>query len=187
MRKILAATGQDLRARVEEGRFRGELFFRLSEMTLVAPPLRERPEDVVPLARHFLEAAARRHRTRPSRGFTPEAETLLRGYRWPGNVRELIAVTNRVALMPHADRIGAALLPPEIAAGQALEEPQLPEQLGDGPIPSLEQVELAYIRRVLALCGGNKLLAARHLGIARQTLARRLQESESPPTGAPRG
>jgi DNA-binding NtrC family response regulator len=177
--RLVAATGQDLRARAEDGRFRADLFYRLGEMTLVTPPLRERPEDVIPLARHFLEEASRTHRRR-FRGFTSEAETLLRGYRWPGNVRELMAVINRVTLTQDGERIGAAHLPPEIAAGQALEEPQLPAKPGDGPIPTLEEVELAYIRRVLALCGGNKLLAARYLGIARQTLARRLSESESP-------
>jgi len=148
-------------------------------MTLVTPPLRERPEDVIPLARHLLGEASRTHRRR-FRGFTSEAETLLRGHRWPGNVRELMPVIIRVALTQDGERIGAAHLPTEIAAGQSLEEPQLPAKPGDGPSPTLEEEELAYPRRMLALCGVNELLAARHLSIARQPLARRLIESESP-------
>lgn len=182
--RIVATSGLDLRARVDEGRLRADLYFRLAQMTLKAPPLREHVEDVIPLARQFLAAASRQHR-RGFRGFTAEAETLLRGYRWPGNVRELRAVINRVALTHDGERMGVEHLPPEIAAGQALEEPQLPEQAGKGPIPTLEEVELSYIRRVLSICGGNKLLAARYLGIARQTLARRLNESDAPAPVSP--
>ncbi len=175
--RLIASTGADLRARVEAGLVREELYFRLSETTIVLPPLSDRTDDVMLLAKRFLEEAARRHQRR-YRGFTAEAEALLRGYRWPGNVRELRAVMNRIVLVHEGPVIGAPHLPPEIAAGQALEEPVLPSALDAGPVPTLEEVELSYIRRVLHLCGGNKLLAARYLGIARQTLARRLNESE---------
>jgi DNA-binding NtrC family response regulator len=176
--RIVAATNQNLRARVDEGRFRADLYFRLSEITVTLPTLTQRGDDVIVLARHFLDEAARRYR-KPFRGLAPETESLLRSYSWPGNVRELRAVINRVALMSEGDWVSPVHLPPEIAAAGVLEDPPLPTRPESGPIPTLEDVELAYIRRVLALCNGNKLLAAKYLGIARQTLARRLNEADA--------
>jgi two-component system response regulator AtoC len=174
--RIVAATNQHLRSRVDDGRFRADLYFRLSEITVQLPPLSQRGEDIILLANHFLTEASRRYR-KAFKGVTPEAKAVLQAYRWPGNVRELRAVINRIALMNDGEWITAMHLPPEIAASGVLEEPQLPTRVEGGPIPTLEDVELAYIRRVLTLCGGNKLLAAKYLGIARQTLARRLNEA----------
>jgi len=173
--RVVAATNRDLRAAVDAGRFRADLYYRLNEMTLTLPPLSARGDDIVLLARHFLAEASHRYRRR-FRAFAPEAEGLLRAYRWPGNVRELRAIVNRVVLTGDSEQVQATHLPPEIAAAGALEEPALPPTPEAGPIPSLEQVETAYMRRVLSLCGGNRVLASRHLGIARQTLARRLNE-----------
>jgi len=174
--RLVAASNRDLRAAVDAGRFRADLFYRLSEMSVVLPPLSARADDVVLLARAFLTEASRKYR-RGFRGFSPEAEALLCAYRWPGNVRELRAVVNRIALTSDGELVGATHLPPEIVTERVLEDPPLPQTPDSGPIPSLEQVELSYIRRVLALCGNNKVLASRHLGIARQTLARRLNEA----------
>ncbi len=174
--RIVAATNQNLRARVDDGRFRADLYFRLSEIIIELPRLATREGDIAILADHFLAEAAKRYR-KTIKGFAPDAHAVLRAYPWPGNVRELRAVVNRVALMADAEWITALHLPPEIAAAGVLEDPALPPTPEAGPIPTLESVELAYIRRVLTLCGGNKVLAAKYLGIARQTLARRLNEA----------
>jgi len=136
------------------------------------PPLRARGDDVILLARHFLAYYARRYRKQLD-GFTTAAEALLRRHTWPGNVRELRAAVSNAALMADTPDVGVELL------GQvqrsAVADLQAPPRELQGIVP-VETVELNYIRRVVDLCGGNKLLAAQKLGISRQTLARKLAE-----------
>ena len=94
---------------IAEGRFREDLFYRLNVLTLPVPPLRERPEDITPLANHFLLAAARDF-NRPIDGFTPDAMAALCQYRWPGNVRELMSVVRRAVVIGDGDLIDATAL-----------------------------------------------------------------------------
>jgi transcriptional regulator with PAS, ATPase and Fis domain len=154
--------------------FREDLFYRINAITVHLPPLRERTADVRVLAEHFLGESAREFGRR-FRGIAPETAGLLERYRWPGNVRELRAVIGRATLLHDDTELRTAHLPPELLAA-ALAAPAAPTGGSESPaaIPTLEEVELAHIRRVLEICGGNRTLAAQHLGITRQTLAKKV-------------
>jgi len=174
--RVVAATNRDLEQMMKEGRFRADLYYRLSALVLRVPPLRERREDVAALAEHFVMLDAQRF-GKKFRGVSEAAANLLAGWRWPGNVRELKAVIQRAVLMNDAEQLEPEHLPAELVAGGL--DPVGPA-LAESPasIPKLEDVELRYMRAVLQMMGGNKLRAAEKLGITRQTLAKRLGESE---------
>src|SRR5687767_2484789 len=162
--RLLSATNADLRAEVAAGRFRQDLLFRLNTMEIPIPPLRERAEDIGPLAEHFLAAHARRYRKRLS-GFDPGALAALARHSWPGNVRELDHSIERAVLMAQGDRIGAAdlALRAEGSAAERLDE------------MSLEDVELLLIKKALARHDGNVSKVAESLGLSRSAMYRRLQ------------
>jgi two-component system response regulator AtoC len=175
--RVVAATNRDLPAAVAGHTFREDLFYRVNAITVHLPPLRERVADVHVLAEHFLAESSREFGRR-FQGIAAETVGLLERYRWPGNVRELRAVISRAALLHDDDRLRPAHLPAELISA-ALSAPAVtpagPGQGGQTPaIPTLEAVELAHIRRVLEICGGNRTLAAQHLGITRQTLAKKI-------------
>ncbi|HEY7373189.1 MAG TPA: sigma-54 dependent transcriptional regulator [Polyangia bacterium] len=174
--RVIAATNRDLKAMVAARTMREDLYYRLDAITVRLPALRERPPDVGALAEHFLQLAAREFGRR-FEGVAPETLGLLSAYRWPGNVRELKAVINRAALMHDDQLLRPSHLPPELVAA-ALAAPPAPNPArageSSGAIPTLEQIELAHIRRVLEICHGNRTLAAQHLGITRQTLAKKI-------------
>ncbi len=171
--RFVCATHQDLERRVAAGLFREDLYYRLKVLVLRLPPLRERPEDVMPLARMFLAAEKR-----PGPGFGAEAERLLRAHRWPGNVRELSNVVRHAAAL---------------ARGGVVEPEHLPDELREPPRPrrdrpaeeddarTLAEVERDHVLRVLERCGGSQTEAARALGIGRNTLWRKLRGWDRPP------
>jgi len=163
--RLIAATNVDLQEAVAAGRFREDLYYRLSVVPLTVPPLRARREDVLPLARRMLECFAGLHH-RLLRGFTPEAEQALQAHRWPGNVRELRNLVERAAILVRGEWVTAADLPGLVAA-------DVPPQLGDR-LP-LRQVEELHIRRVLAATGSLQE-AADVLGIDQATLWRRRRQ-----------
>ncbi|HEX2657919.1 MAG TPA: sigma-54 dependent transcriptional regulator [Polyangia bacterium] len=171
--RIVAATNRDLAAMVKARTFREDLFYRLNALTLHLAPLRERREDIAPLAEHFLAASAR-ELSRRFKSLTPEAMGLLRRYPWPGNVRELKAVLARAVLLHDDDLLRAEHLPATLVASALASSPAAAPTDGEAAIPTLEEVELAHLRRVLEICGGNRTLAAQRLGITRQTLTKRL-------------
>jgi DNA-binding NtrC family response regulator len=165
--RILCATNSDLHALAAEGRFREDLLFRLNTIELQLPPLRERREDIVPLAALFLTRYAARY-GKAGLAFADDAISVLRGYAWPGNVRELDHVVERAVLMAGDDRVHAADLGFRPAAagtpgGRSLDE------------MTLDEVEQLVIRKALARNGGNVSLAARDLGLSRSALYRRLE------------
>jgi DNA-binding NtrC family response regulator len=176
--RIIAATNRDLGAAVATRDFREDLWYRLSALTVRLPPLRERREDIALLSEHFLLESSVQFNRR-WKGLAPETLGLLERARWPGNVRELKAVITRAALMHDDEILQVSHLPRELVAA-ALAEPDVPLEGVAGRaaelkgIPTLDDVELSHIRRVLTLCNGNRTVAAQHLGITRQTLARRL-------------
>jgi DNA-binding NtrC family response regulator len=178
--RVVAATNRDLRAMVAGRTLREDLFYRLNAIAVELPPLRDRPEDIPALTAHFLELSAREFGRRFT-GVAPETAGVLAAHRWPGNVRELRAVVSRAVLMHDDDLLHMSHLPPELVAA-ALRAPTI-APAPDGAatpaaIPTLEEIELAHIRRVLEICRGNRTLAAQHLGITRQTLAKRLGSGE---------
>ena len=177
--RVVAATNRVLRAAAAAHGFREELFYRINAITVHLPPLRERVPDVRVLAEHFLAESSREFGRR-FQGIAPETAGLLERYRWPGNVRELGAVIARAALLHDDNELKPAHLPAELLAA-ALAAPAVPATPADAAaaILTLEEVELAHIRRVLEICGGNRTLAAQHLGITRQTLAKKVGSGDA--------
>ncbi len=161
--RILSATNADLSAETAAGRFREDLLFRLNTIEIRLPPLRERGDDIAPLAEHFLRRYAGRYR-KPLAGFEPEALDALRVHSWPGNVRELDHTLERAVLMAPGPRVRPADL--GLRGGGAL------TRLEDLP---LEEVERVLIRKALERHGGNVSQAAKALGLSRSALYRRLQ------------
>jgi two-component system, NtrC family, response regulator AtoC len=174
--RLVAATNRDLGAMVKDGRFRADLYYRLSAIALRLPPLRDRREDIEPLAAHFVTSYAQRY-GKSFRAVSPEATEMLRRWPWPGNVRELKAVVQRAVLMNDAAALEVAHLPAELVAA-ALDPVPSALSPARAHIQTLDEVEVRYMRAVLQLTGGNKVRAAEHLGITRQTLAKRLGEND---------
>ena len=170
--RIIAATNRPLEMRVKDGQFREDLFYRLNVIPILIPPLRERRDDIMPLARHFvLDANTRFHKS--IKGFTPEAERLMANYQWPGNVREVRNLIERLVILGSSDAIEPQHLPVQFAA-QA-RQPVVTESSGDEP-RTLAQVERAYIAQIMQRVESNKSKAAKILGISRQTLRKKLME-----------
>jgi len=162
--RILSATNADLQEEVTAGRFREDLLFRLNTIEIKLPPLRERREDIRPLAEHFLGRYANRYR-KPVAGFEPDAVEALEAHPWPGNVRELDHALERAVLLAQGGLIRSGELGLRGSAG-------LP-RLEDLP---LEEVERLLIRKALDRHGGNVSQAAKSLGLSRSALYRRLQQ-----------
>jgi DNA-binding NtrC family response regulator len=162
--RILSATNADLEAEVEAGRFREDLLFRLNTIEIRLPPLRDRREDLLPLAEHFLRRYAARYR-KPIAGLEPEAVAAMESHAWPGNVRELDHTLERGVLMASGTMLRAADLGLRGPAGAAPRLEDLP----------LEEVERVLIRKALERHGGNVSNAAKALGLSRSALYRRLQ------------
>jgi DNA-binding NtrC family response regulator len=154
--RIIAATNQDLAAAVRTGRFRKDLFYRLNVVTLTLPPLRERKEDIVPLANFFLTRFCR-DLMHPPMTLTPDTVDALQQHDWPGNVRELENVIERAVVLA----TGYAIEPKDLAIGAAACEDPTPESLLDLPFhESVEAHKRAVIQHAIARAGGNKTKAA---------------------------
>jgi DNA-binding NtrC family response regulator len=168
--RVLSATNADVNEEVKQGRFRQDLLFRLNTVEIHLPPLGERPEDIEPLARHFLRTYAARYR-KDITGFDPAAISALRSHPFPGNVRELDHVVERAVLMARGSVIQVADLglpvPRGAGSGTRIEE------------MSLEEVERLLIQKALARSGGNVNLAAEALGLSRSALYRRIAKYEA--------
>ena len=161
--RIIAATNADLEKRVAEGRFREDLFYRLNVISLTIPPLRERPEDIMPLATDFLAYFCRANH-KLILGFTEEAERLLMSYAWPGNVRELRNTIERAVILGSGERTGKADLPGNITPTAGT------PAIGD--MVPLSTIEELHIRKVMANTSSLQE-AADVLGIDQATLWRR--------------
>jgi NtrC-family two-component system response regulator AlgB len=161
--RVIAATHQNLKVAVKEGRFREDLFYRLNVVQIEVPPLRRRPEDIKPLAEHLLMFFSQQNHRQIS-GFTDEALEVLQQYPWPGNVRELRNIVERAVILCQTERIGiqylSPLLPPQTYAPGARE------------LVSLDKMEEQYIRYVLSVTKSIEE-AAQVLGMDRTALWRR--------------
>ena len=167
--RLVSATNADLGADVARGAFRKDLLFRLNTVEIRLPPLRERREDIAPMARAFLARCAGRYQ-REGMEFSPSALQVLERYPWPGNVRELSHVIERAVLMAGSSRIEQldfSLQPAETV---------LPAAPGAAAAQTLEQAEQAMVRNALDQCGGNIQKTAELLGLSRAALYRRLEK-----------
>jgi two-component system response regulator HydG len=169
--RIIAATNQDLRAALEQGTFREDLYYRLNVLPLSIPPLRERPEDIPFLAEHFVRKLAAANAS-PVESITEEAIQKLMAYHWPGNVRELENVIERSLVLCPGTRLEAADIRLDTAprARQRTAEDFLPEGM------TLDEHEQSIIREALRRAAGNKSQAARLLGLTRNALRYRLSQ-----------
>jgi two-component system, NtrC family, response regulator HydG len=170
--RVIAATHRDLAAAVGQGRFRADLFFRLNVFPIPVPPLRERREDILPLARVFLRQAAERTRRKVT-SFTPAAAQLLVRYGWPGNVREVENVLEHAVVLARGARLDVEDLPEELSLS-------VPAAFVPGEVRPLHEIERDYILAVLRTNGGNRVRAAEQLGIGAATLYRKLKQYETP-------
>jgi len=179
--RIVAATNKDLEAEVRSGRFRHDLYFRLKVVRIHLPPLRDRGDDVLMLANHFLREFSRKFQ-KDFKDVSAGALQLLNAYAWPGNVRELRNVIERVVLLEEGERLEAEHLPPEVLGRRVIASESALEQSESLSLRTLAQIEADHISEVLQLTAGNKSRAARILGISRQGLIeklRRLKGEES--------
>jgi len=166
--RVIAATHRDLEAEIRAGRFREDLFYRLAVVPITVPPLRDRRDDVAALADHFLARARARNADCVLRSLSDELVAALARYGWPGNVRELEHVVERLAILartPVATLGDLRALSPELLDAR-------PSATSEALV-TLREIEDAYIDRVLAHCGANKVKAAEILGIDPSTLYRR--------------
>jgi DNA-binding NtrC family response regulator len=168
--RLVAATNQPLKAAVEQGRFRSDLYHRLSQIRLIVPPLRERREDILPLAEHYL----RQHS--PAMKFSPEVQAMLLEYAWPGNVRELRNVVIRAAVFASNGEIVPADLPEEFS--QSAFRAELRQ------LATLPDLERSAIVKALEETRGHQQKAATRLGISRRTLQRKLKSYRTETHGA---
>ncbi|MEL6210136.1 MAG: sigma 54-interacting transcriptional regulator, partial [Pseudomonadota bacterium] len=205
--RIVAATHQDLRGLINEGRFREDLYYRINVVPIRLPPLRDRLDDIPDLVRHFLSRAEKEGL--PRKGLNAAAMDALKAYRWPGNVRELENMVRRVAVLCPDDVVSAEVIEAEMAQrgpSSALDGEEAGEvgrtlgaavelhlrryfQLHGESLPPdglydrvLREVEMPLIALTMAATRGNQLRAADVLGINRNTLRKKIRELDIPVT-----
>ncbi|MDA0577611.1 MAG: sigma-54 dependent transcriptional regulator [Verrucomicrobia bacterium] len=176
--RLIAATNRDLKARVAEGKFREDLFFRLDVISMTLPPLRDRIEDVPLLCDGFVREFSAKNE-KPIEGITPDAVNLLMAYAWPGNVRELRNTIEKMVVLARGPKLTPRDVPQAIRdAAQARGDRGVDVRVASsGDMPdSLAGAERAMIARALRKHGDNRTKAAEELGISRRTLHRKLRE-----------
>jgi len=179
--RVLAASNRDLKTESEAGRFRLDLYYRLSIIQIDIPALRERGDDVLLLSQHYIDTiGARLRRNKKIEGLSPEATEVFRKYNWPGNVRELRNVIERALILEDSDQITTEYLP-----GSLLQAPRLDQTShvsAQFVLPnqgiSLDEAELSFVRQAIERSGGNQTRAAELLGISRDQLRYRLKKLE---------
>ncbi len=170
--RLLSATNRILMQEIENGRFRQDLYYRLNVISIEIPPLRQRPEDILPLARHFLlqgQTEARR--------LSQAAARTLTAYPWPGNVRELINALEHARFLSQSDVILPEHLPPAVRSAAAHGNTAHSDSGADMPaeVKTLGETEMETIRHALEQTAGNRTRAAKLLGITRRGLIYKLK------------
>jgi DNA-binding NtrC family response regulator len=169
---VVASTNRDLDEAMRNGEFRVDLFYRLATFSLHIAPLRDRPEDLLPVARHFLGSFAEKYGRPPVTEFSAEAESLLHAYSWPGNVRELRNVMERIVVLGGGGLVLPDHLPKELLQTRRDAPPAEPSSrvlLPEGGL-SLDELERSLIEQALVRAGGNKVAAAKLLGLTYDSL-----------------
>ena len=171
--RLITATNQNLESKVREGKFREDLYFRIHVVQLTIPPLRDRPEDILPLLHHFFKKSVEQYDRGDLRGFHPDLLEILKKHPWPGNVRELQHLVERLVILARGPLITPEDLPEEYRDMHGV-------STGNGQAPSLlwtlEEVERWHVLRVLEHNGYNIKKTAAQLGIHRNTLSRKLSQ-----------
>ena len=176
--RIIAATNKNLESAVKDGSFRADLYYRLKVIPIFIPPLRERKEDIIPLAMHYIRLFNREFK-KNVKGISPEAEKLLVNYPWYGNTRELKNVIERICILEDTDVIYPEHIPSEIVDYADTSEVSPVEEVPFNIPPeglSLKDVEKDLIMKALQMVNGNQTRAARLLGISRDALRYKMQK-----------
>jgi DNA-binding NtrC family response regulator len=176
--RVVAATNKDLKAAVDNGQFRGDLFFRLAVFPIEVPPLRERDDDILLLARHFASEIGRELRGRDAQ-LSPEAITALQQHHWPGNVRELENAIERACIISDSLVLqpgDLGLLPSRADANETLDQLDLSGTLSEVAHRALRVVERRKILAALEANQGNKSRTAEDLGVSYKTLLSKLKD-----------
>lgn len=171
--RVIAATNRDLAQLVKDGKFRDDLYYRLNVVRIALPSLAQRREDITMLAHHFLQKYAGTGASQV-KGFLPETITLLRQYHWPGNVRELENAVERAVSLSHGPLLLPEDLPEAVRGGAQAGEPSTAAsgEADSDALLTLDELEKRHLARVLKETKGNKVKAAKILGIDRRTLYR---------------
>jgi two-component system response regulator HydG len=170
--RLIAATNRDLQTEVDQGRFREDLYYRLNVVNLQLPPLRNRGNDILLLAQHFIDKLAHRLQ-KPVTGISADAARKMLEYDWPGNVRQLENCIERAITLTRYEQLTVEDLPESIRRHQSTDT-SVPE-VAPEHMPTLSTLERRYIEKVLRVSKDNKTLAASILGVDRRTLYRKLQ------------
>jgi transcriptional regulator with PAS, ATPase and Fis domain len=176
--RIIAATNNDLRQMVEEGTFREDLYYRMHVINVYLPPLRERKDDIPPLAQHFLEKYGEEN-AKPEMELTPEALDLMMEYDWPGNVRELENVIERAVVLGNGAKLGPDLIPEHVRSAPSFHIPKFsvpPEGISFKDV--ITNVEKRLIESTLEAAGGVQKRAAELLKIKPTTLNEMIKRYE---------
>ncbi|HKY43875.1 MAG TPA: sigma-54 dependent transcriptional regulator [Pyrinomonadaceae bacterium] len=181
--RVLAASNRDLKTESEAGRFRLDLYYRLSIIQIDIPALRERGDDVLLLSQHYIDTiGARLKRGKKITGLSREATEVFRKYKWPGNVRELRNVIERALILEDGDQITTEYLPAGLLEAPRLERTNSDSGHSQFVLPdegiSLDEAELSFVRQAIQRSGGNQTRAAELLGISRDQLRYRLKKLE---------
>ncbi|HJV74172.1 MAG TPA: sigma-54 dependent transcriptional regulator [Noviherbaspirillum sp.] len=178
--RIIAATNRDLNQMVAEGKFREDLYFRLSVFHVHAPALRERRQDIPGLVQFLLQKGARRFGNMESITLDADVEEILSAYDWPGNVREMENVVDRALILAEEGRITRADLPPQIArVAPAGRSGMSAQEAGDSLREQVRRFECSVICKAISEAGGDRRSAAQKLGIGLSSLYRKLEEYEA--------
>jgi DNA-binding NtrC family response regulator len=182
--RVLAASNRDLKTESEAGRFRLDLYYRLSIIQIDIPPLRDRDDDVLLLSQYYIDTiGARIRRRKKIKGLSAEARAVFKKYHWPGNVRELRNVIERALILEDEDQITTEYLPGGLLGPARLDQTSLGSvDQSQFVLPSegisLEEAELSFVRQAIQRSGGNQTRAAELLGISRDQLRYRLKKLE---------
>ena len=171
--RIVAATNKDLSQEAAEGRFRWDLFYRVSTVIVTVPPLRERRDDVSLLVQHFITPHIRAGK---SLRFSPEAMARLQQYDWPGNIRELRNLIERLLILHEGEEIGVAILPHEFFKRVVPVRAEVEAESTSDTLPPLAEIERRHVARVLQATGWNKARAARVLEVDIKTLNKKIRD-----------
>jgi two-component system, NtrC family, response regulator AtoC len=185
--RVVAASNRDLKAESEAGRFRLDLYYRLSIIQIDIPPLRDRGDDVLLLSAHYIETIGGRLRRNKITKLSPEVASLFRRYAWPGNVRELRNVIERALILEDNETVTMDYLPAGLVGDSIAQAPQAASASHQNSSPkfvlpaggiALDEVELGFVRQAIERSGGNQTKAAELLGISRDQLRYRLKKLE---------